>query len=104
MENGRVVPVGSKAWWKYLSRKAQENKNFAQDMHASEWTTEEVAYWLKRVDLEEYVPQFVQGNVNGDILLNDLDRDMMTHHLKIKPLHYKRLLRHIEQLRMVIYI
>ncbi|ETO20673.1 RNA-binding protein, partial [Reticulomyxa filosa] len=100
-DNGRSPPVGSKAWWKSLSRKAQENDQFAQESNAAHWTMEEVAYWLKSVNLEEYAPQFIQGNVNGEMLLKDLDIDMMTQHLKIKELHCKRLLRDIEKLRTV---
>ncbi|ETO16486.1 hypothetical protein RFI_20856 [Reticulomyxa filosa] len=93
--------IGSTAWWDNIVRKARSNQRFAHEAFAQEWTTEEVAYWLKRVHLEEYVPQFVQEHVNGEMLLKDFDMNMIAQHLKVKPLHCKPLMRHIEKLRMV---
>jgi len=92
-------PVGTKAWWKYLTKKGEENELFGHEQHAIDWTAEEVAFWLRRVGFDLYAPQFVHENVNGEMLLHDLNTNVMTRDLKVKALHCGRLLRHLTRLK-----
>eukprot|EP00494_Astrolonche_serrata_P027148 UN27411 len=53
------------------------------------WTTAEVCSWLEIVDLGQYRSSFEQNKVDGQILSQDLDTNMLRNDLGVKELHIK---------------
>ena len=66
---------------------------------ATEWNPQEVAWWLDSIEMGQYSRQFAEDQVDGEMLLNDCNRNLLTNDMNIKPLHVGKILREIDRLR-----
>src|SRR5690606_16107580 len=76
-----------------IKLKADEDPSFGIPKNVSKWSTEEVSFWLYRIQMEDYVPKFLKIQIDGNILINDVDEKWLKIDLKIKPLHINKILR-----------
>lgn len=65
------------------------------------WRTPHVQAWLAfQLELSQYVPNFANASVDGLVLLQHLDSDMLQQHLDIKnPIHLTKILAGIDSLQ-----
>jgi len=82
-----------------IERKINEDPNFGKTSRATEWNPQEVAWWLDSIEMGQYSRQFAEDQVDGEMLLNDCNRNLLTNDMNIKPLHVGKILREIDRLR-----
>jgi len=63
------------------------------------WNVKDVASWLHLVEFDEYADSFVRNKVDGLLLLTLAEGDLEKELGMDKPLHRKRLIQRLEQLR-----
>lgn len=68
------------------------------------WDEYEVCYWLKSLNLTDYILIFFNNHIDGDILLNDISKDILMTQLNIKSIHCNKIVRQIAQLVCIINI
>merc|ERR1712228_264717 len=79
---------------------AQNNPNFGNKLNASHWSVNEVCHWLTTIDLQTYYHTFIESNIDGNILLNDITEHLLSNDLNIKStLHCSKILREIQNLK-----
>eukprot|EP01083_Nonionella_stella_P231705 818019_1 len=66
------------------------------------WTNEEVAYWILSVGFEQYAFAFYALPIDGDMLIRDMNKESIIEDLGVMKIHSARILRHIDQLRMLV--
>ena len=86
-------------FYEEIEKRAREDNDFAKIENASNWSPQEVAWWLDSIDFGQHARKFHEDSVDGSILLNDIDQTVLTHEFGIKPLHVKKILREIDKLR-----
>jgi len=79
--------------------KRADDPSFANPDNAPEWSPAEVAFWLDSINFGQYSRRFHDDAIDGSILLNDVDRNMLQSEMGIKHLHVGKMLREIEKLR-----
>jgi len=79
--------------------KRADDPSFANPDNAPQWSPAEVAFWLDSIDFGQYSRRFHDDAIDGSILLNDVDRQMLQGEMGIKRLHIGKMLREIEKLR-----
>jgi len=65
----------------------------------SKWSALEVQSWLQNVGLGNYKPIFKENAVDGMMLLNDINADILKQDLGVKALHLKKFEREILSLK-----
>eukprot|EP01083_Nonionella_stella_P005657 16353_1 len=82
-----------------MEKEAESNPQWAKPERALEWTPKEVAFWLDTIELGQYARKFDNEQVDGSILLNDCDKNLLQREMTIKPLHVGKILREVDKLR-----
>eukprot|EP01083_Nonionella_stella_P300495 1026195_1 len=67
-----------------------------------EWKHDEVAYWILSVGFEQYAFAFYALPIDGDMLIRDMNKESIIEDLGVMKIHSARILRHIDQLRMLV--
>eukprot|EP01083_Nonionella_stella_P300493 1026192_1 len=67
-----------------------------------EWNHEEVAYWISSIGFEQYAFAFYAMPIDGDMLIRDMTKGSLMEDLGVMKIHSARILRHIDQLRMLV--
>ena len=75
------------------------NDYFGDLNNALDWTKEEVAHWLKTLQLKIYIASFFNKHIDGSILLNDVNKEMLQKTLKVKNLHLTKIVREIQSIK-----
>ncbi|CAO4371157.1 unnamed protein product [Caenorhabditis nigoni] len=65
-----------------------------------EWTKDDVACWLKRTEFEAYINNFLGQGVDGDLLLQLTENELVEDLGMSSGLHRKRFLRELHKLKM----
>eukprot|EP01084_Bolivina_argentea_P083349 150907_1 len=80
-----------------LNKLKREN---LKSMIPLEWNCEQVTHWLMYVvNMEKYVPQFMEQFIDGQILLNDINDKNLLYDLQIKSIHVPKIMREIYKLK-----
>ena len=82
-----------------MEQQAANNPEWAKPERALEWTPKEVAFWLDSIELSQYARKFDEEQIDGSILLNDCNKNLLTIDMSIKPLHVGKILREVDKLR-----
>ena len=84
-----------------MEEQAANNPEWAKPERALEWSPKEVAFWLDSIELNQYARKFDEEQVDGSILLNDCDNNLLRNDMGIKPLHVGKILREVDKLRKI---
>ncbi|ETO28348.1 neurabin-1-like protein [Reticulomyxa filosa] len=82
-----------------MEERILKDSSFGRHENADKWSTLEVCHWLNSIYLNKYANNFSSLSIDGSILLNDLDENMLTTELGIKKIHLKKCLREISKLK-----
>merc|ERR1712176_1565309 len=69
------------------------------DKLKQQWTSQEVASWLKQIGMEKYGATFVEELVDGKILLNDINEENLKFDLKVTSDDAPKIMRAINALK-----
>ena len=76
-----------------IQHQADADPNWAKPERALDWSPKEVAFWLDSIELSQYARNFDEEDLDGNILLNDCDKAMLSQDMGIKNLHVGKILR-----------
>jgi len=82
-----------------IQNQAEQDPNWAKPERAMKWSPKEVAFWLDSIELSQYARKFDEEACDGSMLLNDLDKVMLSQDMGIKNLHVGKILREVDKLR-----
>jgi len=78
---------------------AEARKTLGRRRNAEKWDTQTVCGWLQEVGLGVYTEQFTTNGVDGHMLMNDVNPEILEKDLGVKTLHAKKFEREINKLR-----
>ncbi|ETO17180.1 hypothetical protein RFI_20150, partial [Reticulomyxa filosa] len=94
--NGRLVSLV-----KQKKENSPPEHKFGSIERISEWSNEEVAYWLVSINFPQYAMSFYNLISDGDMLLHDVNMETLKEDLKVKKIHSRRILDQIQHLKRV---
>jgi len=85
-----------------MVKRIEENPEILNRENAAEWTEYEVVHWIEQMGMERYARYFAQENVDGAMLLEDVDEDLLTSNLGVRSIHAKKIMREINNLKRAV--
>ncbi len=90
-------------WEEELERRAQ-SPDFCNHENIKLWDEYEVAFWISTIGCDYSMHRFFYSQIDGSMLLFDMTPETLANDLGIKPLHVRKVLRAIAELRKVMFI
>eukprot|EP00485_Elphidium_margaritaceum_P023466 CAMPEP_0202711326 /NCGR_PEP_ID=MMETSP1385-20130828/23156_1 /ASSEMBLY_ACC=CAM_ASM_000861 /TAXON_ID=933848 /ORGANISM="Elphidium margaritaceum" /LENGTH=1374 /DNA_ID=CAMNT_0049371043 /DNA_START=58 /DNA_END=4182 /DNA_ORIENTATION=+ len=84
-----------------LDRRAADPQ-FCVDVNADDWSCYEVAQWVARNGYEYAMKRFFDQQIDGNVLLYDVNDNMLVNQLGITQLHCNKFLRALQDLRVAV--
>ena len=81
------------------AKRIEENPDILKPENAAQWTEFEVVSWLEQMGMERYGRYFAEERVDGTMLLEDVDEDLLVSNLGIRSIHAKKIMREITVLK-----
>lgn len=63
------------------------------------WECDEVAHWLSTINCPQYITLFLEQFIEGNILLNDINTDILVSELDVRKVHSSKIMREIYKLK-----
>eukprot|EP00494_Astrolonche_serrata_P006600 UN06624 len=94
-----IIPISSFVKTKVATQVITEEIIEQSDKNVFEWNAQDVITWLHKIGLGRYKDIFLQWNVTGSILINDLTEKLIKNDLKVHNMHYGLLTRELNILK-----
>ena len=75
---------------------------FCQNENAESWDYYEVSHWVSDMGYQYAMKRFYDQQIDGNVLLYDLDVNMVVNRLGIKDLHSHKFMRSLNELRQIV--
>jgi len=85
-----------------VDKRMDENPEALASENAMNWTKYEVAVWLSQMQMERYVRYFADEGVDGSMLLEDMNQNMLETNLAVRTIHAKKIMREIYNLKKAV--
>eukprot|EP01083_Nonionella_stella_P223381 796165_1 len=85
-----------------IDKRKKENVELFELKYAKKWSEYEVANWLGLIGMEMYATYFCKEGVDGMMLLEDINEEMLMCNFGVKKIHAKKIMREICNLKTII--
>ena len=82
-----------------LKQKKEEDESFGDVIKVRKWNTEEVCWFFSSIGLGDYINGVRDAQINGEILIEDTNAEMLSSDIGVKRIHINQILRQVEDLR-----
>eukprot|EP00485_Elphidium_margaritaceum_P001634 CAMPEP_0202688804 /NCGR_PEP_ID=MMETSP1385-20130828/4227_1 /ASSEMBLY_ACC=CAM_ASM_000861 /TAXON_ID=933848 /ORGANISM="Elphidium margaritaceum" /LENGTH=1128 /DNA_ID=CAMNT_0049343849 /DNA_START=77 /DNA_END=3463 /DNA_ORIENTATION=+ len=85
-----------------MENRLETNPDILKPENAFKWTPYEVVHWVEQMGMERYSRYFAQENVDGPMLLEDVNEELLTQQLGVRAIHAKKIMREIVGLKKAV--
>lgn len=95
----KQIPKEVRSVMQGIKEIADKDNSFCDASNAMQWSAKEVAYWLELINFSDYIPGFLKQRIDGEILISDMDKQILTTELGVLSSHAAKILRQVQKLR-----
>ena len=86
-----------------LEAMKEQEEHFGEVIKARELSTLEVCWFFHSLNLDDYVASIRAQNINGEMLMEDANPQMLSQDLGVKRIHINQVMRQVQMLRHVAF-